>query len=49
MTGWRRLGVPVKNAAVSQALLELKKNYCNGRKCLDCAIGQRLLGQGREP
>jgi len=49
ITGWRRLGVPVKNAAVSQALLELKKNYCNGRKCLDCAIGQRLLGQGREP
>jgi hypothetical protein len=49
LTGWRRLGVPVKNAADSQALLELKKSYCNGRKCLDCAIGQRLLGQGREP
>jgi hypothetical protein len=49
LTGWRRLGVPVTNAADSQALLELKKSYCNGRKCLDCAIGQRLLGQGREP
>ena len=46
LRGWRRLGVPVPNAAVSQALLELKKNYCCGRKCLDCAIGQRLLGQG---
>jgi Protein of unknown function (DUF2851) len=46
LTGWRRLGVPVTNAADSQALLELKKNYCNGRKCLDCAIGRRLLGQG---
>jgi Protein of unknown function (DUF2851) len=43
LRGWRRLGVPVPNAAVSQALLELKKNYCCGRKCLDCAIGQRLL------
>jgi hypothetical protein len=48
LTGWRRLGVPVTNAADSQALLELKKSYCNGRKCLDCAIGQRLLGHGRE-
>jgi Protein of unknown function (DUF2851) len=49
LRGWRRLGVPVKNAADSQALLELKNNYCNNRKCLDCAIGQHLLGQGREP
>jgi hypothetical protein len=46
ITGWRRLGVPVTNAATSQALLELKKSYCNDKKCLDCAIGQRLLGQG---
>lgn len=46
LRGWRRLGVPVKNAADSQALLELKKNYCNDRKCLDCAIGRHLLGQG---
>lgn len=43
ITGWRRLGIPVTDAATSQALLELKKSYCNGRKCLDCAIGQRLL------
>ncbi len=43
LRGWRRLGIPIPNAAVSQALLELKKNYCDNRKCLDCAIGQRLL------
>jgi Protein of unknown function (DUF2851) len=49
ITGWRRLGVPVTNAAVSQALLELKKSYCSPRKCLDCAIGRRLLGPGTEP
>ncbi len=46
IAGWRRLGVPVTNAAVSQALLELKISYCNGRKCLDCSIGRHLLGQG---
>src|ERR1700722_11168177 len=43
LTGWRRLGIPVTDAATSQALLELKKSYCSPRKCLDCAIGQRLL------
>jgi len=41
---WQRLGVPVLTAADSQSLLELKKNYCEKRRCLECTIGQRLLG-----
>ncbi|HMI60889.1 MAG TPA: DUF2851 family protein, partial [Puia sp.] len=41
---WQRLGVPVLTAADSQSLLELKKTYCDCRRCLDCAIGQSLLG-----
>jgi hypothetical protein len=40
---WQRLGVSVKTAAHSQSLLELKKNYCESRRCLDCAIGRALL------
>lgn len=40
---WQRLGVSAKTAANSQSLLELKKNYCESRRCLDCAIGQALL------
>src|SRR5260221_5094670 len=40
---WQRLGVSAKTAADSQSLLELKKNYCENRRCLDCAIGQALL------
>ena len=40
---WQRLGVPVLTAADSQSLLELKKRYCDCRRCLDCAIGQALL------
>jgi len=40
---WQRLGVPVLTAADSQSLLELKKTYCDCRRCLNCAIGQRLL------
>jgi hypothetical protein len=45
ITGWRRLGVAAETASATQALLELKKNYCRHRKCLDCLIGQTLLGQ----
>ena len=41
---WQRLGVSVRTAADSQSLLELKKTYCDCRRCLDCAIGQSLLG-----
>jgi hypothetical protein len=40
---WRQLGLPTATAADTQGLLELKKNYCAGKKCLDCAIGQALL------
>ncbi|MBS1606718.1 MAG: DUF2851 family protein [Bacteroidetes bacterium] len=42
---WQRLGVGVMNAADSQSLLELKKHYCDDRRCLDCAIGRSLLGR----
>jgi hypothetical protein len=27
----------------SQALIHLKNNYCNNKKCLDCAVGVKLL------
>ena len=40
---WQQLGVSVLTAADSQSLLELKKNYCEKRRCLECAIGQSLL------
>lgn len=38
-------GVVVKNAFNSQAILQLKKNYCNEKKCLTCGIGIKLLKQ----
>ena len=41
--GWRQLGLPAATAADTQALLELKRNYCDQKKCLQCAIGQHLL------
>lgn len=40
---WAVLGVDVSNAASTQALLELKRNYCDLKKCLNCSIGNYLL------
>ena len=41
--GYALLGVENKNAFDSQALLHLKKTYCDKKHCLDCAIGNGLL------
>jgi hypothetical protein len=31
------------NASASQALLHMKKNYCNQKRCTDCSIGVSLI------
>jgi len=36
-------GITIKNAGDTQALLELKKNYCDKKRCLECEIGLILL------
>jgi hypothetical protein len=41
--GWKKTGISVKKAAGSQALIELKKQFCDQRKCLECEIGKQLL------
>lgn len=38
-----RLSVHNKTAYDSQALLELKQEYCDARRCLQCAVGNGLL------
>lgn len=40
---WNELGLKVDNAADSQALLQLKKEYCDKKKCLYCRIGFEYL------
>lgn len=37
------LGVTCENALESQGFLELKNNYCAKKRCLQCAIGVKLL------
>lgn len=40
---FQKLGIENKSAAGSQALIELKTQYCDKRRCLDCAIGNIIL------
>lgn len=46
-TRFKSYGVTNQDAAASQALLELKTMYCDERRCLDCAIGHKLLKRHR--
>ena len=40
---FEKLNFKAENACESQALLELKNNYCTKKRCLQCAIGVRLI------
>ena len=40
---WIDCGLLVKNAADSQALIQLKKQYCNRHDCLRCRIGYEYM------
>jgi len=40
---WTRLGIHVDNCSQTQALIELKTQYCDKFKCLNCRLGTKLL------
>ncbi|MCB0408707.1 MAG: DUF2851 family protein [Flavobacteriales bacterium] len=40
---WKSLQLKIENAMHSQALIELKNNYCSEKKCLNCSIGNKIL------
>ena len=40
---WRDCGLPVRTAGDSQALIQLKKEYCDRKDCLRCRIGYEYL------
>jgi hypothetical protein len=41
--GFTSLHIENKNAFDSQALIQLKNEYCNKKRCLDCSIGNKLI------
>lgn len=44
---WKSAGVKSESAFWSQALIQLRNNYCKKRRCLDCRIGSKLISMGR--
>lgn len=40
---YKEIGIQVDNASTSQALLQLKANYCDKKRCLHCGIGMKVL------
>ena len=44
--GFQQLGIENKNAFDSQALIELKTQYCDRKMCLECGVGNYLLKSG---
>ncbi len=44
---WKECGLVVGNAGDSQALIQLKKEYCDKKECLRCRIGYQYLRQHR--
>ncbi|MDO5664583.1 MAG: DUF2851 family protein [Bacteroidia bacterium] len=45
ITEFKSAGISPANAFDSQALIQLRKEYCDKRKCLYCKIGYRILSR----
>ena len=45
--GFEAIGFKSENALQSQGLIELKQNFCERRKCLECSVGNHLLVKGK--
>ena len=40
---WASAGIVAANALESQGLLQLQRNYCEPKRCLDCTIGHKII------
>ncbi len=45
---WKAAGIIAESAFYSQALIQLRNEYCKRRKCLDCRIGNKIISQGKK-
>ena len=43
INNWSDLGIKAQNAKESQALLQLKNNYCSQKQCFKCQIGYKII------
>ncbi|HNB80953.1 MAG TPA: DUF2851 family protein [Chitinophagaceae bacterium] len=49
VSGWEKTGFRARTAGDTQALLHLKKEYCDRKRCLDCSLGYSLLRNRHRP
>lgn len=47
VSDFRAAGISPQNASDTQSLIQLKKEYCDKRKCLYCGIGHRILASAQ--
>lgn len=47
--GWEKIGLHARCAADTQALIQLKKEYCNRGRCIDCMFAYRHLKEAFTP
>jgi hypothetical protein len=40
---WNELGIDTPNAFYSQAVIQLKRGYCEKLRCLNCRIGNEII------
>jgi len=45
---WEAAGLNAESAFFSQALIQLRNEYCKKRKCLNCRIGNNIISQGKK-
>jgi hypothetical protein len=45
---WKEAGIEAESAFFSQALIQLRNEYCKKRRCLDCRVGSKLISLGKK-
>ncbi|MDR1226105.1 MAG: DUF2851 family protein [Prevotellaceae bacterium] len=43
ISGWKSLNITPQNMFESQALIQLKQEYCDKKRCLQCSIGAQIF------
>lgn len=47
VNGFKSMGIKLRSAADSQALIQLKTGWCDAKKCIFCDIGAKLLAKSK--
>ncbi|HEX2922080.1 MAG TPA: DUF2851 family protein [Bacteroidales bacterium] len=45
---WKTAGINARSAFESQALIQLRNEYCRRRRCIDCRIGCMIISRGQK-